>query len=77
MAVEQLSGTADHLGSFPDGAFVDGGVHPRFGTRNFTMPLQNGQYIEVLCPPDHPATEQTPWGKAVSKKAQEGGGWLT
>jgi hypothetical protein len=41
------------------------------------MPLQNGQYIEVVCPLDHPATEQTPWGKAVSKKAQEGGGWLT
>jgi len=36
------------------------------------MPLQNGQYIEVVCPLDHPATEQTPWGKAVSKKAQEG-----
>ena len=56
---------------------LSGGVHPRFGTRNFTMPLQNGQYIEVVCPLDHPATEQTPWGKAVSKKAQEGGGWLT
>jgi hypothetical protein len=41
------------------------------------LPLQNGQYIEVVCPLDHPATEQTPWGKAVSKKAQEGGGWLT
>jgi len=41
------------------------------------MPLQNGQYIEVVCPQDHPATEQTPWGKAVSKKPQEGGGWLT
>jgi hypothetical protein len=36
------------------------------------MPLQNGQYIEVVCPLDHPAKEQTPWGKAVSKKAQEG-----
>jgi hypothetical protein len=37
----------------------------------------NGQYIEVVCPLDHPATEQTPWGKAVSKKANEGGGWFT
>jgi hypothetical protein len=33
--------------------------------------------ISKICPLDHPATEQTPWGKAVSKKAQEGGGWLT
>jgi hypothetical protein len=39
--------------------------------------LKNGQYIEVVCPLDHPATEQTPWGKAVSKKANEGGGWFT
>jgi CDP-glucose 4,6-dehydratase len=37
------------------------------------MPLQNGQYIEVVCPLDHPAIEQTPWGKAVGKKAQRGG----
>jgi hypothetical protein len=37
----------------------------------------NGQYIEVVCPLDHPATEQTPWGKAVLKKANDGGGWFT
>jgi hypothetical protein len=77
MALEQLPGTAEHLGARLGSTFVDGGVHPRFGNRNFTIPLKYGQYIEVLCPLDHPATEQTPWGKAVSKKAQEGGGWLT
>jgi hypothetical protein len=65
------------LGSRLGSTFVDGGIHPRFGTRNFTASLKNNQYIEVVCPLDHPATEQTPWGKAVSKKAQEGGGWLT
>ena len=74
---DQLADTVQRLGARLGSTFVDGGVHPRFGTRNFTMPLQNGQYIEVVCPLDHPATEQTPWGKAVSKKAQEGGGWLT
>jgi hypothetical protein len=37
----------------------------------------NGQYLEVVCPLDHPATDQTPWGKAVSRKADEGGGWFT
>jgi hypothetical protein len=57
-----LVGQCSRLGS----TFVDGGVHPRFGTRNFTLPLQNGQYIEVVCPLDHPATEQTPWGKAIA-----------
>ncbi len=74
---DQLADNVQRLGSRLGSTFVDGGVHPRFGTRNFTMPLQNGQYIEVVCPLDHPATEKTPWGKAVSKKAQAGGGWFT
>ena len=74
---EQLADTVQRLGSRLGSTFVDGGIHPRFGTRNFTCALKNGQYIEVVCPLDHPATEQTPWGKAVSKKADEGGGWFT
>ncbi len=74
---DQLADTVQRLGSRLGSTFVDGGIHPRFGTRNFTTALKNGQYIEVVCPLDHPATEQTPWGKAVSKKALEGGGWFT
>jgi hypothetical protein len=74
---DQLADTVQRLGSRLGTTFVDGGIHPRYGTRNFTAPLKNGQYIEVVCPLDHPATESTPWGKAVSKKANEGGGWLT
>jgi hypothetical protein len=74
---DQLSDTVQRLGSRLGSTFVDGGIHPRFGTRNFTAPLVGGQYIEVVCPLDHPATEQTPWGQAVSRKAQAGGGWLT
>ena len=74
---DQLADTVQRLGSRIGSTFVDGGIHPRFGTRNFTAPLAGGQYIEVVCPLDHPATEATPWGKAVSQKAQEGGGWLT
>jgi hypothetical protein len=74
---DQLADTVQRLGSRLGTTFVDGGIHPRFGTRNFIAPLLDGKYIEVVCPLDHPATEQTPWGKAVSKKAQEGGGWLT
>jgi hypothetical protein len=73
----QLADTVQRLGSRLGSTFVDGGIHPRFGTRNFTASLKNGQYIEVVCPLDHPATEQTPWGKAVTKKANEGGGWFT
>ncbi len=74
---EQLADTVQRLGSRIGSTFVDGGIHPRFGTRNFTSALRNGQYIEVVCPLDHPATEQTPWGKAVLMKAKEGGGWFT
>ena len=73
----QLADTVQRLGSRLGSTFVDGGIHPRFGTRNFTASLKNGQYIEVVCPLDHPAAEQTIWGKAVSKKAEEGGGWFT
>ncbi len=74
---DQLADTVQRLGSRLGSTFVDGGIHPRFGTRNFTCALKSGQYIEVVCPLDHPATELTPWGKAVSKKANEGGGWFT
>jgi hypothetical protein len=74
---EQLADTVQRLGSRLGSTFADGGIHPRFGTRNFTSPLNNGQYIEIVCPLDHPAADQTAWGKAVSKKANEGGGWFT
>ncbi len=74
---DQIADTVQRLGSRLGSTFVDGGIHPRFGTRNFTTALRNDQYIEVVCPLDHPATEQTPWGKAVSKKLNEGGGWFT
>jgi hypothetical protein len=73
----QLAETVQRLGARIESTFVDGGIHPRFGTRNFTAALKNAQYIEVVCPLDHPATEQTPWGRAVSQKADEGGGWFT
>ena len=74
---EQISDVVNRIGSQIGTSFVDGGIHPRFGTRNFTAPLLNGQYIEVVCPMDHPATDSTPFGKAVKKKAESGGGWLT
>lgn len=74
---EQLADTVQRLGSRLGSTFVDGGIHPRFGTRNFTAAMQNGYYLEVVCPLDHPASEQSIWGKAVSQKSREGGGWLT
>ena len=74
---DQISDVVQRIGSQIGTAFVDGGIHPQFGTRNFTAPLLNGQYIEVVCALDHPAAGKTPFGQAVTKKAAEGGGWLT
>jgi hypothetical protein len=74
---DQISDVVNRIGSQIGTAFIDGGIHPKFGTRNFTAPLLNGQYIEVVCPMDHPATDSTPFGRAVKKKAEEGGGWLS
>ena len=74
---DQISDVVNRIGSQIGTAFVDGGIHPKFGTRNFTAPLLNGQYIEIVCPLDHPATDATPFGQAVKKKAVAGGGWLT
>jgi hypothetical protein len=74
---DQISDVVNRIGSQIGTAFVDGGIHPKFGTRNFTAPLLNSQYIEVVCPMDHPATDSTPFGRAVKKKAEQGGGWLT
>ena len=73
---DQISDVVNRIGSQIGTAFVDGGIHPKFGTRNFTAPLLNHQYIEIVCPLDHPATDATPFGQAVKKKADAGGGWM-
>ncbi len=74
---DQISDVVNRIGSQIGTAFMDGGIHPKFGTRNFTAPLLDGKYIEIVCPLDHPATDATPFGRAVKKKADEGGGWMT
>ena len=74
---DQLVDVVQRLGSRIGSAFIDGGIHPRFGTRNFVLPLKNGHYLEVVCPINHPAADRSPFGKIVTKRANEGGGWLT
>ena len=73
---DQISDVINRIGLSIGSPFIDGGIHPRFGTRNFTAPLKNNQYIEVVCPIDHPATDQTNFGLAVKQKALSGGGWF-
>ena len=48
---DQLSDTVQRLGQRLGSTFVDGGMHPRFGTRNFTLPLEDGTYLEST--PNH------------------------
>ncbi|NUU23299.1 MAG: VOC family protein [Streptomycetaceae bacterium] len=73
---EEFVSTVGRLGSMLGAPFQDGGVHPRFGTRNFVLPLAGGTYLEVVTPLDHPATDAAPFGRAVKRRAELGGGWL-
>ena len=63
---------AKHIGVEP----VDGGVHPRFGTRNIILPLADERYVEVVDCLDHPASDKAPFGQAVKARKEAGGGWL-
>ena len=71
-----LGATAQRLGSALGAGFHDGGLHPRFGTRNFVLPLANGVYLEVVAALDHPAADKAPFGQAVKARTEAGGGWL-
>ena len=55
---------------------VDGGIHPRFGTRNIILPLAHERYVEVVEVLDHPASDKAPFGQAVRARSEAGGGWL-
>ncbi len=63
---------AEQLGLTPR----DGGVHPRFGTRNMVLPLADGRYLEVVEVLDHPASDKVPFGQAVRARSEQGGGWM-
>jgi hypothetical protein len=71
-----LAETAARLGALLGEEFVDGGIHPRFGTRNMVLPLSAGTYVEVVAVLDHPASDKAPFGQAVRARSQLGGGWL-
>jgi hypothetical protein len=73
----ELAETVQRLGADLGASFIDGGKHPRFGTRNFILPLSQGSYIEVVSPLDHPAAESVPFGQAVRRRAEAGGGWMS
>jgi hypothetical protein len=71
-----LKATARRLAEKLGVAAVDGGIHPRFGTRNIIIPLAHERYVEVVSVLDHPASDKAPFGQAVRARSQAGGGWL-
>jgi hypothetical protein len=71
-----LASTAQRIGGMLGQDFTDGGIHPRFGTRNMTMPLAVGSYLVVVGVLDHPASDKAPFGQAVRARSANGGGWL-
>ena len=71
-----LKATAQRLSEQIGVKPVDGGVHPRFGTRNIIFPLAHVRYVEVVEVLDHPASDKAPFGQAVRARSEAGGGWL-
>jgi hypothetical protein len=71
-----LKATARRLAKRLGVTSVDGGIHPRFGTRNIILPLAHERYVEVVAVLDHPASDKAPFGQAVRARSAAGGGWL-
>jgi hypothetical protein len=71
-----LTATAARLSESIGVPCVNGGVHPRFGTRNVILPLRGGHYVEVVEVLDHPVADKVPFGQAVRARSAAGGGWL-
>jgi hypothetical protein len=71
-----LAATAQRIGVLLGREFNEGGIHPRFGTRNMVLPLAEHTYLEVVEVLDHPASDKAPFGQAVRARSANGGGWL-
>ncbi len=71
-----LASTAQRIGGLLGREFTDGGIHPRFGTRNMVLALAQDTYLEIVEVLDHPASDKAPFGQAVRARSALGGGWL-
>lgn len=73
---EGLAATAERLSSLLGVKPCSGGVHPRFGTRNMILPLEDHRYLEVVEALDHPVADKVPFGQIVRARSECGGGWI-
>lgn len=71
-----MAATAQRLAQRLGTTARNGGLHPRFGTRNMILPLAQNRYVEVVEVLDHPAADKAPFGQAVRARSNAGGGWL-
>lgn len=71
-----LKATAERLAQQLGVAAIDGGVHPRFGTRNMILPLTDNRFLEVVEALEHPCVDKMPYGQAVKARSANGGGWI-
>ena len=71
-----LHATAERLAAKLGVTPVEGGIHPRFGTRNVILPLAHERYVEIVEVLDHPSADKAPFGQAVRARSELGGGWL-
>ena len=71
-----IDATIERLEDALGAEFHDGGIHPRFGTRNRILPLRNQQYVEVVEVLDHPAADKAAFGQVVRERSEQGGGWM-
>src|SRR5674476_1369485 len=69
-----LKATAERLAKKLAVTPVDGGIHPRFGTRNIILPLAHERFVEVVAVLDHPASDKAPFGQAVRARSEAGRG---
>jgi hypothetical protein len=73
---EGLKADVERLSDLLHAKFVNGGVHPQFGTRSYILPLANNHYFEAVEWLGHPVVEQASFGRAVRARSEAGGGWL-
>lgn len=85
MRVDHVSYAAEHDGLVPTAErlakqlgvpYVNGGVHPRFGTKNLIIPLARSRFVEVIEALDHPAADKCAFGQVVRSRSEAGGGWI-